>query len=78
MIRVANHGWNHEDMTKLKKEEQVLNDKTIQPENTTTLGISPSVFIPLFDLFNDETIVHSKKILCRTFSCSVKYYRPSY
>jgi peptidoglycan/xylan/chitin deacetylase (PgdA/CDA1 family) len=77
IIRVANHGWNHEDMTKLKKEEQVQLIRRSNQKILSTLGISPSVFIPPYNLFNDETIDALLENNMSYVSSSLKYDPPS-
>ena len=76
-IRVANHGWNHEDMTKLKKEEQVQLISRSNQKILSTLGISPSVFIPPYNLFNSDTIAALRENNMSYVSSSLKYDPPS-
>ena len=77
IIRVANHGWNHEDMTKLKKEEQVQLIRRSNQKLHSTLGVSPSVFIPPYDLFNSDTIAALRENNMSYISSSLKYDPPS-
>lgn len=54
-IEVANHGWEHEDFSKLSKEEQ---SELINKTNTKIsqiLGVTPRVLIPPFNQFNEMT-----------------------
>ena len=44
IIRVASHGWNHEDMTKIKKEDQSLMIKLSKQKILNLLGINPLSF----------------------------------
>jgi peptidoglycan/xylan/chitin deacetylase (PgdA/CDA1 family) len=77
IIRVANHGWNHEDMTKLKKEEQFQLIRRSNQKILTTLGISPSVFIPPYNLFNSDTVAAVLENNMSYVSSSLKYDPPS-
>jgi peptidoglycan/xylan/chitin deacetylase (PgdA/CDA1 family) len=77
IIRVANHGWNHEDMTKLKKEEQVQLVRRSNQKILSMLGISPSVFIPPYNLFNSDTIAALRENNMSYVSSSLKYDPPS-
>jgi peptidoglycan/xylan/chitin deacetylase (PgdA/CDA1 family) len=72
VIRVAAHGWNHEDMTKLKKEEQALLIERSNQKIFNTLGIRPSVFIPPYNLFNDDTIAALRQNKVPYLSSSLK------
>jgi peptidoglycan/xylan/chitin deacetylase (PgdA/CDA1 family) len=77
IIRVANHGWNHEDMTKLKKDEQIQLIRRSNQKILKTLGISPSVFIPPYNLFNSDTIDALRENNMSYVSSSLKYDPPS-
>lgn len=73
VIRVANHGWNHEDMTKLKKEEQIQLIRRSNQKIQSTLGIIPSVFIPPYNLLNSDTIAALRENNMSHVSSSLKY-----
>ena len=55
-IEIANHGWQHEDFAKYQKEEQSDLLKKSNQAILETLGISPTVFIPPLNSFNDDTL----------------------
>jgi peptidoglycan/xylan/chitin deacetylase (PgdA/CDA1 family) len=78
VIRVANHGWNHEDMTKLKKEDQSLLIKLSNQKIRSTLGINPSVFIPPYFLLNTDTIAALRENNMSYVSSSIRYDPPPY
>ncbi|TRZ80002.1 MAG: hypothetical protein D4R90_02655 [Nitrosopumilales archaeon] len=55
-IEIANHGWLHENFTHFSKQEQIhLMSKTDAKINKV-FGITPVVFIPPYEKFNDDTI----------------------
>ena len=55
-IEVANHGWNHEDFTGFTREEQSALIKKTNEKIMHTLDVRPKVFIPPYNLLNDDTI----------------------
>ena len=55
-IEIANNGWNYEDFTSFTKEEQSSLIKQSNDQITSSLGKTPTVFIPPFENFNDGTI----------------------
>lgn len=60
-LEIANHGWDHEDFNRFNFEQQkdfikMTNDKIFEK-----LGVTPVVFIPPFNRFNQDTIQASKE-----------------
>ena len=55
-IEIANHGWQHEDFAKYQKDEQSDLLKKSNQAILETLGISPTVFIPPLNSFDDDTL----------------------
>ena len=64
LIEIANNGWNYEDFTVLTSEEQSSLIKQGNDHISSVLGITPDVFIPPYEKFNDATILalHENKI----------------
>ena len=55
-LEIANHGWNHEPFTKFNKKQQSDIIKKTNDKLLEKLGITPKVFIPPFNRFNEDTI----------------------
>jgi len=55
-FEIANHGTGSQDFTLLTKEEQSELIGEINVKIFETLGVTPKVFIPPFNNFNDDTI----------------------
>jgi len=77
-IELANHGWLHEDFTTLDKEtqSQLMEKTNMRIFNVT--GKSPKIFVPPFNVFNDNTITAMKENNFTHFSPSVVYSKPPY
>lgn len=72
LIRIANHGWEHEDFTKVDLSTQVnLINKTNQ-KISKIFGTYPKVFIPPYNKFNDNTIAALVKNNMTHFSSTVE------
>ena len=78
LVRVANHGWNHENMTELRKEDQSLLIKRSNQKICSLLNINPSIFIPPYNIMNDDTISALRENDIPFISSSVKYDPPPY
>ena len=77
-IELANHGWFHEDFTTLDKgiQSQLMEKTNMRIFNVT--GKSPKIFIPPFNVFNDNTITAMKENNFTHFSSSVVYSKLPY
>lgn len=77
-IEIANHGWLHEDFTTIdKKTQSQLMQKTNKKIFEVT-GKTPSIFIPPFNVFNNDTIKAMKENNFTHFSSSVVNSQPPY
>ena len=56
-IEIANHGWQHENFADYSKKEQSELLKKSNQALLDTLGISPIVFIPPLNSFNEDTLL---------------------
>src|ERR1044071_3645392 len=54
-LAIANHGWNHEDFRRFSKDNQSLLITRTNEKLNQSLGVSPTVFIAPFDVFNNGT-----------------------
>jgi peptidoglycan/xylan/chitin deacetylase (PgdA/CDA1 family) len=70
-LEVANHGWNHEDFTEFDKETQSLLLKQTNKKLQQVFGVVPSVFIPPYNEFDNNTISAMKENYITHFSSSV-------
>jgi peptidoglycan/xylan/chitin deacetylase (PgdA/CDA1 family) len=78
MIEISNHGWLHEDFSTLDKETQSqLMEKTNKRIFDFT-GKSPKVFVPPFNVFNNDTLEAMKENNFTHFSSSVVKSEPPY
>jgi peptidoglycan/xylan/chitin deacetylase (PgdA/CDA1 family) len=76
-IEVANHGWDHEDFTTFAKEQQ---SSLIQKSNEKimqVLNVRPKVFIPPYNLVNNNTIAALLENDLRYLSANSTLYPPS-
>ncbi len=77
-IEIANHGWLHEDFTNYNKTQQTHFLKQTNQKIYELYGISPTVFIPPLNNFNDETIAALKDSDMTHFSSEFDYSTPPY
>lgn len=56
-LNVSNHGWNHEDFRRFNINNQSLFIKKTNDKIYNLLGIRPSIFIPPFNVFNNDTLI---------------------
>jgi peptidoglycan/xylan/chitin deacetylase (PgdA/CDA1 family) len=78
IVRVANHGWNHEDMTRLNKNDQSQVIKQSNQRICEFLATLPSVFIPPYSMINDDTILALRENNIKYISSSIKHDPPPY
>ena len=55
-LEIANHGWDHESFTEFTKKYQSILINQTNNKLDTLLGVSPKVFIPPFNNFDQTTI----------------------
>lgn len=60
-LEIANHGWNHEDFRKFSLDEQNSLIKNTNKKISDKLNTIPSVFIPPYNYFDDNTIAALKQ-----------------
>lgn len=78
LFEIANHGWNHENFTKFDREIQSLLIKQTNNKLEQMFGIRPSVFIPPYNEFNNDTIYAMKKNHITHFSSSTTSSTPPF
>jgi peptidoglycan/xylan/chitin deacetylase (PgdA/CDA1 family) len=67
-LTISNHGWNHEDFRRFSKDDQSLLIKRTNEKLNDILGVTPSVFIAPFDVFNKDTLIALKESGIKYFS----------
>jgi len=75
-IEVASHSWNNKVMTLMSKKEQESLILKTNDKIHSTLGITPSVFIPPENLFNNDTITILKANGFTHISYAVSTHEP--
>lgn len=78
LLEVANHGWNHEDLTEFNKEEQ---STLIQRSNEKIVGIlgsRPIVLIAPYNVVNADTFSAAREAGIRYISANVTFDPPPY
>ena len=78
LLEIANHGWEHEDFTEYDKETQ---SKSIQLSNEKLhglFGVTPTVFIPPYNEYNNDTISAMNENKISHFSSSTSIAYPPY
>jgi len=78
LIEIANNGWNYEDFTVLTSEEQSSLIKQGNDQISSVLGITPDVFIPPFEKFNDATILALNENKINHISSTIQNDPPPY
>jgi peptidoglycan/xylan/chitin deacetylase (PgdA/CDA1 family) len=77
-LEVANHGWNHEDFTEFDKDTQSLLLKQTNKKLQQMFGVVPSVFIPPYNEFDNNTISAMKENYITHFSSSITLSEPPF
>ena len=70
-IEIANHGWEHEDFAVYQKEEQSDLLKKSNQALFETIGVSPTVFIPPLNSFNNDTLLAMSENGIKYFSTEI-------
>jgi peptidoglycan/xylan/chitin deacetylase (PgdA/CDA1 family) len=78
IIETANHGWAHEDFTTLDKQTQSQLMEKINKKIFDVTGKSSKIFIPPFNVLNNDTIEAMKENNFTHFSSSVVNSKPPY
>ena len=77
-LEIANHGWKHEDFSKYSQEEQSdllsKSNKAIHE----SLGVSPTIFIPPLNNFNNGTLKAMEENNIRIFSTELDENNDTY
>ena len=55
-LEIANHGWQHEDFSQFNKTHQTSLIQKTNEKIQDLFGVKPSVFIPPFNSFNENTM----------------------
>jgi len=71
LFEIANHGWNHENFTQFDQKVQNMLMKQTNNKLLRMFGEMPSVFIPPYNEFNNDTISAMKENYITHFSSSI-------
>lgn len=77
-LEIANHGWNHEDFTEYDKDTQSLLLKQTNKKLQQVFGVAPSVFIPPYNEFDNNTLSAMKENYITHFSSSMTLSEPPF
>ena len=77
-IEIANHGWNHEDFSTIDKKIQSELIKKTNQRLYNILDISPKVFIPPYNKFDNNTIIALQENNITHFSSMLETSNPPY
>lgn len=78
LFEIANHGWNHENFTEFDLQIQTLLIKQTNNKLLKMFGDMPSVFIPPYNEFNNNTISAMKENNITHFSSSITISSPPF
>lgn len=78
LLEIANHGWNHEHFKEYNFTTQSSLIKNTNEKVQKIFGITPSVFIPPYNEFNEDTISAMNKNHIAYFSSSISQSNPPY
>lgn len=77
-IQVANHGWTHEDFTSYNKTHQSTLMQKTNEKIHNLFSVTPVVFIPPYNSFNDDTITAMIDNRITHFSSEFDFSTPPY
>ena len=78
LLEIANHGWKHEDFTEYDKETQSQLIKNTNEQLQNIFGVTPTVFIPPYNEYNNDTISAMNENGITHFSSSTNIANPPY
>ncbi|MGQ0792408.1 MAG: polysaccharide deacetylase family protein [Nitrosopumilaceae archaeon] len=78
LLEIANHGWKHEDFTEYDKETQSQLIKNTNEQLQNIFGVTPTVFIPPYNEYNNDTISAMNENDITHFSSSTIIANPPY
>lgn len=78
LLEIANHGWNHEHFKEYNFTTQNSLIKNTNENIEKIFGITPLVFIPPYNEFNEDTISAMNKNHITYFSSSTSQSKPPY
>jgi len=78
LLEIANHGWNHENFTTFDSQVQTLLMKQTNNKLLKMFSQIPSVFIPPYNQFNNDTISAMKENNFSHFSSSTTLSSPPF
>jgi peptidoglycan/xylan/chitin deacetylase (PgdA/CDA1 family) len=76
LFEVGVHGWNHEDYSALTEEQQKISFQKANEKLKQFFGKYPELFIPPYNLFNNNTISAMKNSQFRILSSAIYYDEP--
>ncbi len=77
-LEVANHGWNHENLSEFSKEEQSTLIQRSNEKITQILESRPAILIAPYNIVNTDTFSAAKQNGIRYISANVTYDPPPY
>ena len=78
LIEIANHGWEHETFPTFDRKTQSDLIKKTNDRISKLLGVSPKVFIPPLNEFNDDTITALEENGITHFSSELELSKPPF
>ena len=78
LVEIANNGWNYEFFSDLAAEEQSFLIKQSNDQIASNFGKTPSVFIPPYNKFNDDTISALRENNMKHISSNIESDPPPY
>jgi peptidoglycan/xylan/chitin deacetylase (PgdA/CDA1 family) len=77
-IEVANHSWKHEHFLNLTRNQQFQSIRKTNEKINGLFGLTPLVFIPPYNEYNDDTLAASEENNIKFFSSQTRFDpRPS-
>ena len=67
-IEVANHSWKHEHFLNLTRDQQFESIRKTNEKINSIFGVTPLVFIPPYNEYNDDTLAASEENNIKFFS----------
>ena len=78
LLEIANHGWKHEDFTEYDKETQSQLIKNTNDQLQNIFDVTPTVFIPPYNEYNNDTIFAMNENGITHFSSITNIANPPY
>lgn len=77
-LKIANRGWEHIDHTNYDLQNQLASIRQTNDKILRVFGVKPTIFVPPYGAFNNETIGAAKQTGAVYFSASVRSDPPPF